>query len=333
MSVLVTGGAGYIGAHVVRVLEQAGHDVVVADSLATGRASRVGAAPLLRLDLASADAVDPLTRFVRDQHVDAVVHLAALKRADESVREPARYFAQNLGSLTTVLLAMRATGVRDIVLSSSAAVYGEPTTDLVDESHDTRPLTPYGATKLACEDLLGWSAAAGDVRAVSLRYFNVAGAGWPDLGDDSTTNLVSILVDRVLRGAPPEIYGDDYATPDGTCVRDYVHVLDLAEAHLVALDRLRSSGEPHEVFNIGTGLGTSVREVVDHLEAGLGRPLGTVVLPRRTGDAASVVGAVEAFRRATGWTARRTVTDMLTSALEARQDRADGTGPTPAGAG
>ncbi|WP_203757617.1 UDP-glucose 4-epimerase GalE [Cellulomonas chitinilytica] len=319
MSVLVTGGAGYIGAHVVRVLTRAGHDVVVADSLATGRAARIGAAPLLRVDLASAGAVEPLTRFLEDHRVDAVIHLAALKRADESVDQPARYYAQNLGALTTVLLAMRSAGVRDIVLSSSAAVYGEPTTDLVPESHDTRPLTPYGATKLGCEDLLGWSAAAGDVRAVSLRYFNVAGAGWPDLGDDGTTNLVSILVDRVLRGTPPEIFGDDYPTADGTCVRDYVHVLDLAEAHVAALERLRTSGVPHEVFNVGTGAGTSVREVVDRLEQTVDRPLGAVVRPRRTGDSASVVGAVDAFQRATGWRARRTLQDMLVSALEARR--------------
>jgi len=319
MSVLVTGGAGYIGAHVVRVLDRAGHDVVVADSLATGRASRIGPTPLLHLDLASPDAVEPLTAFVREHRVDAVVHLAALKRADESVREPARYYAQNLGSLTTVLLAMRAAGVRDVVLSSSAAVYGEPTTAQVTETHATRPLTPYGATKLACEELLGWAAAAGDVRAVSLRYFNVAGAGWPDLGDEGTTNLVSILVDRVLRGEPPQIYGDDHPTTDGTCVRDYVHVLDLAEAHVAALDRLRGSDVGHEVFNVGTGTGTSVREVVDRLEEAVGHPLGAVVLPPRAGDAAGVVGAVDAFRQATGWQARRTVADMLASALEARR--------------
>ncbi len=322
VSVLVTGGAGYIGAHVVRVLDLAGHDVVVADSLVTGRAARVGSAPLLEIDLAPGSAVEPLTRFMRDHRVDAVVHLAALKRADESLHQAARYYAQNVGALTTVLLAMRCAGVRDVVLSSSAAVYGEPTTDLVTESHDTRPLTPYGATKLACEDLLGWSAAAGDVRAVSLRYFNVAGAGWPDLGDDIATNLVSILVDGVLRGTPPQIFGDDYPTADGTCVRDYVHVLDLAEAHVAALERLRTSGVAHEVFNVGTGAGTSVREVVDQLERAVDRPLGAVVLPRRSGDPASVVGAVDAIRLAAGWRARRTQRAMIVSALEARRTAA-----------
>jgi UDP-glucose 4-epimerase len=194
-------------------------------------------------------------------------------------------------------------------------VYGETSAEPVRESHPTRPVNPYGATKLACEEMLRWAASAGTVHATALRYFNVAGAGHPELADTSGINLLSVLVARLRAGLPPTVFGDDYPTPDGTCVRDYVHVQDLADAHLLALDLTRGAG--FQVFNIGTGAGTSVLRMVAALRAASGTPLEPVVAPRRPGDPAVVVASADAFTRATGWTARRTVDEMVRSTLAA----------------
>jgi UDP-glucose 4-epimerase len=315
VAVLVTGGAGYIGSHIVRSLRDAGTGVVVVDDLSSGVAARIGDVPLMRADLADPCTVPGLAAFMTRHDVDAVVHMAGLKRVDESIAQPARYYQQNVGQTANVLAAMGSAGVRDVVFSSSAAVYGETTADPVRETHPPRPINPYGATKLACEDLLRWASSAGTVNATALRYFNVAGAGHPDLADTSSINLLSILVARQRAGLPPTVFGDDYPTPDGTCIRDYVHVQDLADAHLLALGLTR--GADFGVFNIGTGTGTSVLEMVDALRTASGTRLPPVVAPRRPGDPAVVVACADAFTRATGWTARRTVDDMIRSTLAA----------------
>jgi UDP-glucose 4-epimerase len=326
VSVLVTGGAGYIGSHVVATLRDAGTAVAVVDDLSTGVAARVGDVPLLRADLADLGTVPVLARFMTEHAVDAVVHLAGLKRADESVGQPARYYRQNVGQTSNVLLAMEQAGVRDVVFSSSAAVYGETSALPVRETDPTRPVNPYGATKLACEDLLRWTAAAGQVNAIALRYFNVAGADRPELADTSEINLLSILVARLRDGLAPTVFGDDYPTPDGTCVRDYVHVQDLADAHVLALDLTTDADAGFRVFNIGTGRGTSVLEMVDALRVASGTDLEPVRAPRRPGDPASVVACADAFTRATGWSAQRGIDEMVRSSLGAVS-----TTPTPPG--
>ncbi|GGC10761.1 UDP-glucose 4-epimerase GalE [Cellulomonas carbonis] len=319
MSILVTGGAGYIGGHIVRELTRAGADAAVVDDLSHGRAARVEGTPLLRLDLADGAGVDALARFMAERGVTAVVHMSALKRADESTVQPARYYQQNVGQLATVLLAMEQAGVHELVFSSSAAVYGQTGAEPVPETHPTEPINPYGATKLAGEDLVRWAARAGQVRAVALRYFNVAGTAAPELADVETVNLVSILVDRVGRGLRPVVLGDEHPTPDGTCVRDYVHVADLARAHVRALALLGEPGGPDEGFealNVGTGTGTSVLEMVRALGAVLGRELPYEVAPPRPGDPASVVASVDRIAERAGWRAELTVEDMLRSVAE-----------------
>src|SRR5690554_2883855 len=241
MSIMVTGGAGHTGPHAVRTLRGAGHDVVVVDDLSTGVASRIGDVPLVELDLAAPDAYERLSATVREHAVDGVVHLAAKKQVGESVARPEYYREQNVGGLTTLLAALRDGGVDRFVFSSSAAVYGEPPSGLVGEDDQTRPINPYGETKLTGEQLMAEAGAEWGLRHVALRYFNVAGAGSEELGDPAVLNLVTIVFDMLEAGRAPRIFGDDYPTPDGTCIRDYVHVQDLAEAHVAALSYLDSS--------------------------------------------------------------------------------------------
>lgn len=321
MATLVTGGAGYIGAHVVRMLG-AREDVVVVDDLSTGQPGRVAhRVPLVRLDLAAADAAERLAAVMAEHGVDRVVHLAGRKRVDESVRRPLWYYDQNVGGLAHLLTAMQRVGVRDLVLSSSAAVYGEAADGGVPVTEDAlcRPLSPYGASKLVAEWLCRDAERAWGLSWVALRYFNVAGAGWTDLGDPTPANLVTLAVDAVLRGERPRVLGTDWDTPDGTCVRDYVHVADLARAHLVALDRLADAHAPalaaHErVLNVGTGRGSSVREVLTALGTATGRPVHADDAPRRAGDAAAVTADVARIRAVLGWQAQQDLDDIVASA-------------------
>ncbi len=318
MTVLVTGGAGYIGSHVVRLLRERGDDVVIVDDLSTGVAGRVGGIPLVQVDLAGSEAAEALDTVFRDYDIHAVVHFAARKQVGESVARPAWYFQQNIGSLATVLEAMQRARVTTLVFSSSAAVYGMSEGATLDESTPTKPINPYGETKLVGEWLVADAVTAQGLRAASLRYFNVAGAGWPELGDTAALNLVPMVFDKLDAGEAPLIFGDDYDTPDGTCVRDYVHVLDLAEAHLATLDSLRDGGPRHHVFNVGTGVGASVREMVSAILAASGHTIQPEVRPRRPGDPATVVADATLITTSVGWKAQRGLTEIVASAWESR---------------
>ena len=275
VSILITGGAGYIGAHVVRLLRERGDDVVVVDDLSSGEAARLGDAALVSFDLAGADAVDRLIEVVERFSVDAVIHLAARKQVGESVAHPAMYFRDNIVSLANVVEASARTGVMRLVYSSSAAVYGIPSGAPVTEDAATEPINPYGETKLVGEWLVRDAVVAHGLRSVTLRYFNVAGAGWDDLGDPNVQNLVTIAIDRTVRGLAPVVFGDSFDTPDGTGVRDYVHVMDLAEAHLVSLDALTAASAAEgpasaAVYNVGTGRGRERARGAGEPRRGLG---------------------------------------------------------------
>ena len=316
MTTLVTGGTGYIGSHVVRLLQARGRKVIVLDDVVTGNARRIGDVPLVRVDLASSEAAGVLDEVIRTHNVREVVHFAGRKQVLESVQRPSWYYWQNVGSLANVLLAMERNDVSRIVFSSSAAVYGNAESASLTESSPTAPMNPYGMTKLIGERMLTDAAAASGLAAVSLRYFNVAGAGWPDLGDRAVLNLVPMVFERLDAGESPLIFGDDYATGDGTCVRDYVHVLDLADAHVAVLDKLAAGEVRHPVFNVGTGKGTSVREVIETAIRVSGARCTPTVRERRAGDPDSVIASTQLIESEIGWRHKLGVEEIVTSAWQ-----------------
>jgi UDP-glucose 4-epimerase len=313
---MVTGGAGYIGAHTSRLLAERGDYVLVVDDLITGSRNRIPEIPVMALDLANSSAAQ-LENLLREHRIDAVIHFAAQKQVGESVEKPAWYYEQNVGSVAQLLLAMQAAKVHKLVFSSSAAVYGEASGAIAEDA-PTNPINPYGATKLVGEQLISASSLAWPLRAASLRYFNVGGAGSPELGDTQALNLIPICFEQIAANKPPLIYGDDYNTVDGTCVRDYVHVSDVAEAHLAVLDALPVQ-PGNTMLNIGTGVGTTVRQMVDEILHVSGSDLTPAVLDRRAGDPAAVVGVVDSIRELAGWSARYTVSDIVESAWLSRQ--------------
>ncbi|MBB1246250.1 UDP-glucose 4-epimerase GalE, partial [Streptomyces durbertensis] len=265
MTYLITGGAGYIGAHVVRAMTQAGERAVVLDDLSTGERERVPAeVPFVHGSTLDRPLLD---RVIREHGVTGVVHLAAKKQVGESVEQPLRYYRENVEGLRVLLEAVVDGGVRQFVFSSSAAVYGMPDVDLVTEETPCLPMSPYGETKLAGEWLVRAVGRAHGLATSCLRYFNVAGAAEPELADTGVFNLVPMVFEKLTERRAPLIFGDDYATPDGTCVRDYIHVEDLADAHLAAAHRLaeavRAGESPDLTLNIGRGEGVSVREMVE----------------------------------------------------------------------
>lgn len=317
MSVLVTGGAGYIGSHVSRLLQQRGEKVVVVDNMANGIRSRLGAATLVELDLSASNATSVLTKTIAEHSVRAVIHLAAQKQVGVSVEQPEWYYKQNIDGLTNLLLAMRESEVTRFVFSSSAATYGMPDVASVTEDELCQPINPYGQTKLIGEWMSANAATAWGLRAANLRYFNVAGTGWPDLADTTALNLVPIVFAAIKSGKNPKVFGNDYPTADGSCVRDYVHVLDLAEAHLAALDYLESENRPHSTFNIGTGTGSSVFEVLNVIKQVSGIDFSVSVEPRRAGDPPALCANVDRIRDTLGWTARFGLEEIIESAWAA----------------
>ncbi|MGW0336142.1 UDP-glucose 4-epimerase GalE [Streptomyces sp. NPDC003011] len=312
MTWLITGGAGYIGAHVVRAMTDAGERTVVYDDLSTGIADRVPAS----VPLVTGSTLDGerLARTLAGHAVTGVVHLAAKKQVGESVQRPLHYYRENVEGLRVLLDAVTAAGVRSFVFSSSAAVYGTPDVELVTEETPCAPVSPYGETKLAGEWLLRATGRATGLATASLRYFNVAGAASPALADTGVFNLVPMVFERLTGNLPPRVFGDDYPTPDGTCVRDYIHVADLAEAHVAAARALKASPGRDLTLNIGRGEGVSVREMIDRVNAVTGYDRPPTVTPRRPGDPARVVASAERAAAELGWKARHGIQDMITSA-------------------
>lgn len=320
MSVLVTGGAGYIGAHVVRLLQQRGDEVVVVDDLSSGVAGNVGDASVAELDLSRPEVVEPLAKLITERGVQSVIHIAAKKQVGESAERPAWYFAQNVGGMAHLLQAMERAGVSKLMFSSSAATYGNPDVPagtLATEEGPSEPISPYGETKLVCEWMMRDATAAWGLRGVGLRYFNVAGAGWPELGDPTKFNLIPIALGLLTAGRQPVVFGNDYPTPDGTCIRDYIHVLDLADAHLAALDYLSAEDRPYDIFNVGTGSGSSVLEVLDQVGRSTGYQVRPEIGDRRPGDPPELVADVARIGTVLGWTARHDLADMIDSAWAA----------------
>jgi UDP-glucose 4-epimerase len=316
MRVLVTGGAGYIGSVIVEVLLERGHDVVVYDNLVKGH--REAIAPAARLVLGDVLDLSALTKALADHRIDSVVHMAADSLVGESVSKPEKYYRTNVIGGLTLLEAMRSAGAGKLVFSSTAAVYGEPEKQPIEESDRTEPTNPYGATKLAFEHALHWQARAHDLRYVSLRYFNAAGAT-EQCGErhDPETHLIPIVLDVAL-GRRPDVtmFGDRYPTDDGTCIRDYIHVRDLADAHVDALDALADARVQSAVYNLGCGQrGYSVREVIAAATRVTGREIPVRLGPPRPGDPAVLVASAEKIRRELGFASKRqNLEDIIGSA-------------------
>ncbi|WP_371526138.1 UDP-glucose 4-epimerase GalE [Streptomyces sp. NBC_01283] len=313
MTWMITGGAGYIGAHVARAMAGAGERVVVLDDVSAGVPERLPAdIPLIR---GSSLDGDLLRRAFAEHEVTGVVHLAARKQVGESVEQPLRYYRENVGGLVTLLEAVADAGIKRFVFSSSAAVYGNPPdVALVAEDTPCVPINPYGETKLAGEWLVRAAGRAHGIATVCLRYFNVAGASAPELADTGVYNVVPMVFDRLTRDESPRIFGDDHPTPDGTCVRDYIHVADLADAHLAAARRVEAHPEGDLTVNIGRGEGVSVRELVTLIGEISGDHRPAIVEPRREGDAPRAVADAGLAAEKLGWKARRTVREMVESA-------------------
>ena len=315
MRVLVCGGAGYVGSHMVRRLAQSGHEVVVLDNLSTGHREAVGDVALVVADLRDAAALD---RVFAAQPFDAVMHFCASSLVGESMREPLAYWDNNVGGSLALLGAMRRAGVRKLVFSSTAAVYGQPEVDLIDEAQPKRPINPYGWTKLAVEQVLQQLAQSEGFESASLRYFNAAGAsedGWLGESHDPETHLIPNLLFAALgRGEGMKIFGDDYPTPDGTCIRDYVHVLDLAEAHLAALETM-DGGTGARAFNLGLGSGYSVMQVLQCVRRVTGIDVPVQVVGRRPGDPPVLVASNRLALTELGWRPVRSgIEDIVASA-------------------
>ncbi|MER6214663.1 MULTISPECIES: UDP-glucose 4-epimerase GalE [unclassified Streptomyces] len=306
---LVTGGAGYVGSVVAAHLLEAGHEVTVLDDLSTGFGEGVPAGATL-VNGRIQDAARHL-----DSSYDAVLHFAASSQVGESVVNPGKYWDNNVGGTLALLTAMREAGVRTLVFSSTAATYGEPTEGALTETSVTSPTNPYGASKLAVDHMIAGECAAHGLAAVSLRYFNVAGA-YKEFGErhDPETHLIPLVLQVALGEREAiSVFGEDYPTPDGTCVRDYIHVADLAEAHLAAL-RVAAEGE-HLICNLGNGSGFSVREVIETVRKVTGREIPEVVAPRRAGDPAVLVASARTAHERLGWTPSRSdLTGIVTDA-------------------
>ncbi|OYO02699.1 UDP-glucose 4-epimerase GalE [Enemella evansiae] len=316
MNWLVTGGAGYIGAHVVRAFAEAGIGTVVLDDLSSGRRDFVPAGvPLVEGSITDTELV---AKTLAEHEAVGVVHIAGFKYAGVSVQRPVHTYIQNVTGTASVLEAMEQAGVPRLVFSSSAAVYGTPETELVTEDSPTRPESPYGESKLAGEWLIADQGRATGLAHTSLRYFNVVGSGTDEVYDVSPHNLFPIVIEALLAGRTPQIFGTDYDTPDGTCVRDYVHVADLARSHVAAAQVLAADRSLDPVYNLGSGTGLSVRQIMTAMAKGTGIDFTPEEAPRRPGDPARIVATGESAGRDLDWAMRHDIDEMVRSAWTAR---------------
>ncbi|GBG10895.1 UDP-glucose 4-epimerase GalE [Paenibacillus sp. MY03] len=325
MAVLVTGGAGYIGSHAVAALQERGEDIVVVDNLQQGHKGALLGGKLYVGDLRDADFLDTV---FKENEIDAVIHFAANSLVGESMKLPGKYYHNNVYGTLCLLEKMNEYGVKRIVFSSTAATYGEPESVPIDEYDRTLPTNAYGETKLAMEKMMKWFDVAHDIKYISLRYFNAAGAHDSGrIGEDHhpETHLVPIVLEAALGKRPHiSVFGDDYATEDGTCVRDYIHVSDLADAHLLAVDRLRG-GADSAVYNLGNGQGFSVKQVIEIARSVTGKEINAVIEPRRAGDPAVLVASSDRARKELGWNPTRSnLENIIGSAWSWHQSNPEG---------
>jgi UDP-glucose 4-epimerase len=311
--ILVVGGAGYIGAHVAYLLQENGYGVRIYDDFSNGLKTRIEGK---FSDVAIGDVLDRQALINACEGIDAVIHLAAKKAVGESVDNPLKYYENNVGGTLNLLAAMSIKSVKKIVFSSTAAVYAPSEKLSITESDLTEPLSPYGQTKLLSEKLISTVATAEDLSAISLRYFNVVGALRNEFADNSKDNLVPKVFAALKAGENPEIYGSDYPTKDGSCIRDYIHISDLAKAHLVALEKVFST-KVDEVYNVGSGSGYSVTEMINQIAESIGKAITPTLSPRRPGDTAQLIASIAKIERDLGWKPERSLKEMIDSAWQA----------------
>jgi len=316
--VLVTGGAGYIGAHVAAELLKSGYSIRIYDDFSNGLHRRVDGK---FRDIVDGDMLDRAKLLAALDGIDAVIHLAAKKAVEESVKDPLKYYENNVGGTLNLLGAMAAKGVKHLVYSSSAAVYSPNDKEAVLEDDTTAPLSPYGASKLLSEQLISSVGSAEQISNISLRYFNVVGSNIAEFGDNSKDNLVPKVFLALKNGKRPQIYGSDYPTPDGTCIRDYIHVQDLALAHLAALKKVES-GYISQVYNVGSGKGYSVKEMMDQIAKSIGRDINPELSPARAGDSPKLIASIDKMKEQLGWSPKASLEEMIDSAWQAEVARA-----------
>jgi len=315
--VLVTGGAGYIGAHVAAELLKSGYSIRIYDDFSNGLHRRVDGK---FRDIVDGDMLDRVKLLAALDGIDAVIHLAAKKAVEESVKDPLKYYENNVGGTLNLLGAMAVKGVKQLVYSSSAAVYSPNDKEAVVEDDPTAPLSPYGASKLLAEQLISSVGSAEQISNISLRYFNVVGSNIAEFGDNSKDNLVPKVFLALKNGKRPQIYGSDYPTPDGTCIRDYIHVQDLALAHLAALKKVES-GYISQVYNVGSGKGYSVKEMMDQISKSIGREINPEVSQARAGDSPKLIASIDKIKEQLGWSPKASLEEMIDSAWQAEVAR------------
>ncbi|NCV44691.1 MAG: UDP-glucose 4-epimerase GalE [Actinobacteria bacterium] len=316
--VLVTGGAGYIGANISTALLEKGYEVVVVDDFSNGLHSRLEG---LDIEVRTGDILDRNFLNTSMSGVDAVIHLAAKKSVEESVTNPLKYFENNVSGTINVIAAMAAQGVQKVIFSSTAVVYDSTAGLPLKESDKKNPLSPYAQSKLLSEDLLEKAGEATGMSSISLRYFNVVGAGGVKLGDNARDNLVPKTFLALKQSRNPQVYGTNYPTKDGTCIRDYIHVSDLADAHVLAMEKMGNSKES-KVFNVGSGTGYSVLEMMEQMKLSTGIDFKVDLMEARTGDPSVLIADIAKVKKELGWSPRRNLKEMIDSAWAAERDGA-----------
>lgn len=319
-NVAVTGGAGFIGSHAVSSLIDLGYSPIVIDDLSTGIEDRIPNVPLLEADLSDPMAIGEVASFLSDYGADAVLHFAAKKQVGESIANPLLYYRHNVTGTQHTLDACERVGVKTFVFSSTAAVYGSPGLWVVDERTITSPINPYGNSKLAGEWLCRDVARANNMRVCILRYFNVVGSRNHALRDTGAFNLLPIILDSLTKKSVVNIFGNDYPTPDGTCIRDYIHVEDIVDAHIAAMESLTNEQPGQtEIYNVGTGYGTSVLDLISLVESITGSTVPKTIVDRRPGDPPALSANVEKIQQRLGWAATSTLSDAIQGSWRARK--------------